>query len=165
MNNTLVIREATAADIPAIRQIAFETWPSTYGAIISQEQIDYMLSWMYSPETLLKQMQEGHHFFLAVLDDKVFGFAGVSAEGDKKFKLHKLYVNPITQKTGAGKALLQQVISYARRNGGTTLILQVNRHNNAKSFYEKQGFSILEEIKLDIGNGFFMDDYIMAYTL
>lgn len=165
MQRTLIIREATSVDIPAIRQIAFDTWPTAYGSILSQEQIDYMLEWMYSPETLQKQMQEGHCFYMAELDNKVLGFAGVSREGDYKFKLHKLYVVPTTQKTGAGKALLQKVMEFARDNGGSKLILQVNRNNNAKGFYEKQGFTVLEEVKLDIGNGFFMDDYIMQYIL
>lgn len=165
MHSTLIIREATPADIPAIRQIAFDTWPSTYGAILSQEQIDYMLAWMYSPEALQKQMQEGHQFYIAELDHTTLGFAGVSQEGSTKFKLHKLYVVPTTQKTGAGKALLQKVIGFARDHGGAKLILQVNRHNNAKGFYEKQGFSVLDEVNLDIGNGFFMDDYIMQYDL
>ncbi len=165
MNSTLLIRDATHADIPAIRQIAFDTWPSTYGSILSQEQIDYMLTWMYSTETLQKQMQEGHQFYMAELDNATLGFAGVSNEGNTKFKLHKLYVVPTTQKTGAGKALLQKVIEFARGKGGTKLILQVNRHNNAKGFYEKQGFSVLEEVKLDIGNGFYMDDYIMQLSL
>ena len=72
---------------------------------------------------------------------------------------------PTTQKTGAGKALLQKVMEFARSNGGTKLILQVNRHNNAKGFYEKQGFTVLDEVKLDVGNGFYMDDYIMQYNL
>ena len=165
MNSTLLIRETTHADIPAIRQIAFDTWPSTYGSILSQEQIDYMLTWMYSSETLQKQMLEGHQFYIAELDHATLGFAGVSNEGNAKFKLHKLYVVPTTQKTGAGKALLQKVMEFARSNGGTKLILQVNRHNNAKGFYEKQGFTVLDEVKLDVGNGFYMDDYIMQYNL
>ena len=56
-------------------------------------------------------------------------------------------------------------MEFARSNGGTKLILQVNRHNNAKGFYEKQGFTVLDEVKLDVGNGFYMDDYIMQYNL
>ncbi len=161
----LIIREATAADIPAIRQIAQATWPATYGPILSQEQIDYMLQWMYSENTLREQMKQGHQFYMAELNGKAHGFAGVSDEGKTVFKLHKLYVIPDTQKTGAGKALLQQVIRYAKTNGGTQLLLQVNRHNNAKGFYEKHGFTILKEADTDIGNGYFMNDYIMQLPL
>jgi ribosomal protein S18 acetylase RimI-like enzyme len=110
-------------------------------------------------------MRKGHQFYMAELEGTSFGFASVSAEGNDTFKLNKLYVLPDTQKSGAGKALLQEVIAYAKENGGNRLLLQVNRDNNAKGFYEKQGFTILEEIDLSIGNGYFMNDYVMGLTL
>lgn len=165
MNPQLSIRIATEADTSLIREIATLTWPDTYGSIISQEQIDYMLQWMYSDETLQKQMREGHRFYMAELDGTAYGFAGVSDEKNALFKLHKLYVIPTTQKTGAGKALLQQVIGFAKENGGRRLQLQVNRHNNARGFYEKQGFVIIGEQDFDIGNGYFMNDYVMELAL
>ena len=37
-----------------IRSVSERTWPSTYGHIISQAQIDFMLDWMYSNESLEK---------------------------------------------------------------------------------------------------------------
>ncbi|GAC1440927.1 MAG: GNAT family N-acetyltransferase [Sediminibacterium sp.] len=165
MNTSLVIRKATETDITAIRHIAHTTWPDTYGAIISQAQMDHMLEWMYSEASLREQMQQGHQFYMAELNNSAFGFASVSAEGDAVYKLNKIYVTPLTQKTGAGKALLQEVIGYARQNGGRQLLLQVNRHNNAKGFYEKHGFTILKEADFDIGNGYFMNDYVMGLDL
>jgi len=53
------------------------------------------------------------------------------------------------------------VITYAKEKGGNRLLLQVNRDNNANGFYEKHGFTILKEIDLAIGNGYFMNDYVM----
>jgi ribosomal protein S18 acetylase RimI-like enzyme len=41
----------------------------------------------------------------------------------------------------------------------------VNRRNKARNFYEKNGFYVIEEINLDIGNGYVMDDYIMEKKL
>lgn len=165
MNTTLTIRKAIETDIPDIRKIAYDTWPTAYGTLLSKEQLDYMLEWMYSENALLKQMNKGHQFFMAELNKHAFGFASVSAEGNGIFKLNKLYIIPDTQKTGAGKALLQEVINYAKQNSGEKLILQVKRDNNAKGFYEKHGFIIIEEIDLDIGNGYFMNDYIMELAL
>jgi ribosomal protein S18 acetylase RimI-like enzyme len=165
LNNKLLIRKAEATDIPAIRRIAQATWPSAYGNIISEAQLNYMLGMMYSEHSLQEQMNNGHQFFIAELDGKSFGFASVSAEGDGNYKLNKLYVTPLTQKTGAGKALLDEVIAYAKQNGATKLFLQVNRNNNAKGFYEKHGFRIAREMDLEIGNGYFMNDYIMELVL
>ncbi len=165
MSTQLIIRKATTADIADIRRIAQATWPDAYGNILSPEQLQYMLNWMYSENSLEEQMNKGHQFYMAALESDVFGFASVSAEGDGMFKLNKLYVIPITQKTGAGKALLMETVNYAKENGGNKLILQVNRVNNAKGFYEKHGFVITKEIDLEIGEGFFMNDYIMELGL
>ncbi len=165
MNTPLIIKKATYASIPDIRHIAHETWPVAYGELLSKEQLDYMLGLMYSEAALQKQMDQGHQFFMTELDGNVFGFASVSDEGDGSFKLNKLYVIPITQKTGAGKALLHEVIAHVKKNNGTKLFLQVNRNNNAKGFYEKHGFIITRELDLDIGNGYFMNDYIMELAL
>jgi ribosomal protein S18 acetylase RimI-like enzyme len=165
MEASLSVRKAGSNDIPIIRHIAFTTWPVAYGQILSKEQLDYMLDKMYSEPALQEQISNGHQFYLAGFTENMLGFASVSKEADDCFKLNKLYVLPDTQKSGAGRALLQEVISYAKANNGRRLILQVNRHNQAKGFYEKQGFRIIEEIDLAIGNGYFMNDYIMELAL
>ena len=56
---------------------------------------------------------------------------------------------------------MQEVIAFTKRKNHSRLFLQVNKQNPAKDFYTRMGFTIAEEVKLDIGNGFFMDDYIM----
>jgi ribosomal protein S18 acetylase RimI-like enzyme len=159
------IYTATSNDIPAIQQIAHDTWPSAYGHILSQQQIDYMMELMYSIPSLQKQMEKGHVFFIAEVNDVSVGFASVSAEGNNVYKLNKLYVSPATQKTGAGKALLYRVIEQAKAAKGQSIQLQVNRHNNAKDFYAKHGFTVIQEADFDIGNGFFMNDYVMELSL
>ena len=161
-----MIYKADAADIETIRQIAFETWPVAYGSILSQQQLHYMLDMMYNADVLLTQMKEGHHFFLAAKAGKAIGFAGCSTtEESGMYKLHKLYVLPTVQKSGAGKALLQQVIVQAKADGAHQLILQVNRHNNAQQFYAHHGFTVLYEKAFDIGAGYVMDDYVMGLDL
>lgn len=157
-----MIRIATLDDIPVIQEIAYQTWPSTYGSIISEEQIRYMLDLMYSKDSLVQQMTKGHHFFLM---ESETGFASVSDETNGVFKLNKLYVLPSAHKTGAGKALLNAAKEYAKNNGGKELILQVNKQNPAIAFYEKQGLSIKSESVFELDHGFVMDDYIMGISL
>ena len=165
MNSNLLIREATSADIAAIRQIAHATWPVAYGNLLSAEQLSYMLGMMYSEPSLQQQFTKGDHFYLAVQNEVPVGFASVSNEHNGRFKLNKLYVLPTTQKTGAGRALLDEVTTYARQHNGTELYLQVKRDNPAKTFYEKIGFEVTDEVDLDIGNGYFMNDYLMTLRL
>lgn len=163
---SISIRSATPNDIEAIRHIAHLTWPVAYTGIISPEQIGYMLQRMYDADTLRQQFNNGFEFFLALQEEEPIGFASASVtEEDSVWKLHKLYVLPYLQKTGAGKALIQQVTNTALAHGASALLLNVNKYNNAYQFYLKQGFSILKETVLDIGQGFVMDDYIMHKAL
>ena len=167
--NQMMLRTATLKDRALIRSISERTWPSTYGHIISQEQIDFMLDWMYSDASLEKQMDSGCVFYIASIEkengqwDDV-GFCSVGPEetkGSKSHKLNKLYVLPAAQGTGTGKALLVKAIEFAKAAGSSSIFLQVNKHNDAYSFYLKQGFIKEAEFKFDIGNGFYMDDYVM----
>lgn len=166
-----MIRIATLNDIPTIQQIAHHTWPSTYGEIISEKQINYMLDLMYSTESLVQQMAKERQFYLfeknqsPTQENEVLGFASVSNESAGVFKLNKLYIVPTAQKTGAGKELLFAVKDYALQNGGKQLILQVNKQNPAIEFYKRQGLSILSENVFELEKGFVMDDYIMGIDL
>lgn len=162
--NQLEIKIATLEDRALIRSISERTWPSTYGHIISQAQIDFMLDWMYSDSSLAEQFTKGHQFFIANLNGTDIGFCSVSADESHSHKLNKLYVLPSAQGTGAGKALLQKAIELAKKEGAESIFLQVNKHNNAYTFYLKNGFVKEAEFKFDIGNGFFMDDYVMRLT-
>ena len=166
--NELIIRPATLSDRALIRSISERTWPSAYGHIISQEQIDFMLEWMYSDASLEKQMNTVCEFYIANLNGDDVGFCSVSPEAEDTnevaHKLNKLYVLPSAQNTGAGKALLNKSIEVAKASGSNSLFLQVNKQNDAYAFYLKHGFVKEQEFKFDIGNGFFMDDYVMRFT-
>ncbi len=161
----IIITRAGLSDRAFIRSVSERTWPSTYGHIISQDQIDFMLDWMYSDASLEKQMNTGCEFYIASKqndngDLDPVGFCSVSPE-DGAHKLNKLYVLPAAQGTGAGKALLNKAIEVTKAAGATSLFLQVNKQNTAHTFYLKKGFIKELEFKFDIGNGFYMDDYVM----
>jgi len=159
------VRKATLNDVSRIREIAELTWPETYRSIITPEQIEYMLNWMYSKEKIIEAIQASNQDFLVwEHEGKTLGFAGIEHRYQDKAitRLHKLYVLPETQGTGAGKQLLNAVIDEAKKNNAALLHLNVNKANKAVSFYQHVGFQIAEEEVLDIGNGFVMDDYIMT---
>ncbi|MBE5317666.1 GNAT family N-acetyltransferase [Pedobacter sp. MR2016-19] len=161
----ITLRKAKEDDIEIIMDIAAATWPSTYLDIIGQAQIDYMLDKMYNKGELLKQFMEGHIFLIAEEGENQFGFAGYSIIGHdaRIYKLHKLYVLPSAHGKGVGKILINEVFNQVKDAGGSALQLNVNKHNKAKDFYLKGGFTIKESVKLDIGEGYIMDDYIMEY--
>lgn len=162
------IRLANSQELSIIEALARQIWPSTYTGIISQVQIDFMLDWMYSTKTLQEQSAAGHEFYILNTDGLDSGFMAlewVEQQGKSELKINKLYVLPSIQGKGAGRSLVNKAIERAQTSTVRSIFLQVNKANKAKNFYLKLGFEIREEAVFDIGNGFIMDDYIMALPL
>lgn len=163
----ILLRKAKEQDIPVIREIANITWGPTYVPIIGQQQVDYMLDKMYNEGVLLEQMMTGHVFLIAEIGKKDIAFAGYSIVDHEQriYKLHKLYVLPDAHGQGVGKFLINEIVNNIREEDGKSLQLNVNRENKARDFYERAGFKIKETVDLDIGNGFFMNDYVMEMEI
>jgi GNAT superfamily N-acetyltransferase len=161
------IRVAGPADIPLIRELAHRTWRVAYRSILSPEQLSYMLELMYSPTALEQQFREGHRFLLLEQDGTAIGFASHESNlgGTSRSRLHKLYVLPERQGTGAGKALLDAVEHAATNSGDAFVEFNVNKYNPALAFYQGQGYTILRSEVNDIGSGFVMDDHVMEKHL
>jgi GNAT superfamily N-acetyltransferase len=158
---------ARPSDLGIIASIARLTWPVAYSAILSAEQLAYMLDLFYSESALTQQAAQGQHFLLITSDGMPVGFAGLEAHyrGAGTTRLHKLYVLPGQQGTGAGRALLQAVVEHARADGDARIELNVNKYNPAKQWYERQGFRTVREEVIPIGQGYVMDDFVMELML
>lgn len=162
------VRRALLGDIPLIRSIAHATWPVAYAEILSPEQLAYMLDRMYSESALKDQfLLKEHSFLLVELDGTTIGFASYENHTgkEKNTRLHKLYVLPSAQGTGAGKTLLNNVLDAARTAGDQAVDLNVNRFNRSIGFYLKEGFQIVRDEVIDIGQGYVMDDHVMRRPL
>ena len=160
------IKKAGTDDIPLIRELTFRVWPQTYASILSQEQIDYMLEMMYSETALQIQItQDGCQFIIVFEDGNPVGFASYNEEEPHRWKLNKIYILQNQQGKGTGKYVINYIIDEIKKQTATYLFLQVNQYNNAKTFYERLGFEEVDFINLDIGKGFFMNDYIMEKKL
>lgn len=164
----ITISEATTEDIKTIQEITYKTWPITYGKILSKTQLDYMLDLFYSDEALINQFEKKEQLFYLISEDEAtFGFIGIEHNYKNKTvtKIHKIYLLPETQGKGIGKKVIEQIEKMALENHSTVLSLNVNRFNTALSFYKKIGFEIIDEVNIDIGNGYFMEDYILEKSL
>ena len=160
------IRKATPAEIPLIRELTFRVWPQTYASILTPEQIDYMLDMMYSEASLEKQMiKDGCEFIIVYENGNPVGFASFAEVEPTRWKLHKIYILQNQQGKGTGRFVIGHIIDELKKKDASSLFLQVNKHNKAKSFYEKLGFVEVDFINLDIGKGFFMDDFVMEKKL
>lgn len=61
--------------------------------------------------------------------------------------------------------MLQFVIEQAKSYGKRLIVLNVNKDNSAVKVYERLGFVKIREEKNDIGQGFFMDDFVYTYEI
>lgn len=159
----IVIRQAQIEELNTIRDLALEIWPSAYGDILSKEQLEYMLQKIYSIPSLTHQYEVlKHQFILIIENNHPIGFASYSPHEDASiYHLNKIYVLPGQQGKNVGKKMLEYITDDIKNEGAQSLQLNVNRFNKAVHFYEKQGFAIIREEDIDIGNGYFMNDYVM----
>jgi len=159
------ISEAGLGDITTIQKITNITWPITYGEILSQSQLDYMLGLFYSNEALATQIENKEQLFYLILDsESTIGFIGIehNYKGEAITKIHKIYLLPETQGKGYGKKVFDFIEKLALENNSKQLSLNVNRFNTALDFYKKIGFEIKETVDIEIGNGYLMEDYVMG---
>lgn len=163
------IRKAESVDIQSIHDMAEIVFRHTYSSILSPEQIEYMMDWMYSPANLRKQFEDGHVYYIAFRDDLPCGYVSIQPDGHnevgrEQFHLQKIYVLPSAQSAGVGRALLNRALEHVQAvaSGPTSIELNVNRNNPAIGFYHRFGFKILRQGDFHIGNGYYMNDYIMG---
>lgn len=163
----ILLRKVKEVDIDIIQDLANRTWHITYSPYLSTEQIEYMLQKMYNKGELLSQLQNGHTFLIAEKDSQELGFAGYSKLDSlsQTYKLHKLYVLPEAQGNGVGKILINEVLQRIKKEDGKLVQLNVNRNNKAVEFYKNAGFEIIETVDIAIGDGFYMNDYVMEKSV
>jgi ribosomal protein S18 acetylase RimI-like enzyme len=164
---TAKILPTTEEHLPAISALAGLIWRAYYPAISSTEQIEYMLAWMYSLETMTAELRTGIRYKRLLLDRELVGFASFGPTTEPAvIKLHKLYLLPKLHGQGLGTLLLKHCETEARNLGASVMTLNVNKQNaRAIATYRRTGFTITQSVVNDIGHGFVMDDYVMTKQL
>lgn len=166
-------RDATLHDVTLIRSLADGVWQETYASILSPRQIEYMFDMMYSHESLTAQMRDKHHHFIIVYrHDTPCAYISIEPLGEGRYNFQKIYARREVHGQGVGRYLIEQGVEWVRRqehelhNSGNIVVeLFVNRANPAVDFYKHMGFEIVDTRDFDIGNNFFMNDYIMQRSI
>jgi ribosomal protein S18 acetylase RimI-like enzyme len=168
----LTVRQATEKDTALLNSLAAQIWEPTYGAILSKEQLDYMFEMMYSEVRIAEQiMSLGHTYLIAFADGVPCGYISFEPVAKANIKpdshgfiFQKIYCLPSMQGKGIGRYLVNEGIKHLKRltdNAPLEIELYVNRENPAVSFYEHIGFRKSGVRDHYIGNGYYMNDYIM----
>jgi ribosomal protein S18 acetylase RimI-like enzyme len=162
------IRPASAADGPPIARIRAETWRAAYAGLIPAKT----LADRTSPEAVETEAHwRSTHSMDGVLvaeapedggeGDGLVGFAAFGPERDKDYEpglpqedatergraeLYAIYVLPKHWASGAGRALMDGVLSLVATSGYTDISLWVLEANaRARRFYEQAGFRLTGE--------------------
>lgn len=156
------LKAAGASEIPLIGVLAKKIWNQYYPSIIGQEQVDYMLEKMYSPESLREQLLEkAHSFYLILQSESAIGFVSIYPVQDKEWFISKFYIDQDFAGKGIGSEVFDQIL---KTSSAKTIRLTVNRQNfKAINFYFKLGFKIEKVADFDIGDGYVMNDFVMIW--
>jgi ribosomal protein S18 acetylase RimI-like enzyme len=167
MPATLTLEPLVPQDFDAIAAIARRIWLEHYITIVSREQIEYMLNGRFTAENLSKYIDAKDRWFEVLrVDGEIVGYCSHALQASGEMKLEQLYLLPALHGLGYGKRMMVHIESRARMRGCDTLVLTVNKQNTkAASVYLRAGFEVREDAVFDIGNGYVMDDYVMAKKL
>jgi ribosomal protein S18 acetylase RimI-like enzyme len=147
--NGLIIRDAEAADLLAVRGLLVETWHATYDGIYGWRRVAEITNAWHSLETLAAQLgRENGVFLVALAGEAIIGTSSARLERDRAAMLTRLYVLPAHQGVGVGRTLLQ--VTLACFPQAPVARLEVESQNEpAIAFYERMGFCLQRQARFD----------------
>ena len=152
------IRSATAADSPAIRDIARRSLQTSYS--LSPQAITTAVEKWYDEMDLEERLEEeGHLYLVAERDGQVVGFSESRLSEDGAASLLWLHVDPAYRGVGVADALFSTTRERLENAGADRLygrVLQDNADGNA--FYEAQGFEQVSRDEVEIGNRTYVEN-------
>ncbi len=158
---TEIVPVVNSADADIVAAIAREVWNEHYSAILTREQIEYMLEKFQSAGAILRQIEEQRYGYFLLASPRPFGYFAIKEESGSLF-LSKFYILKEFRGKGCASAGFDFMEEFAAGRGLSKIWLTVNRENaESISVYRHKGYEIVREQVADIGNGFVMDDYIM----
>jgi len=164
---TFTALTATSADFATVAALGDRIWRQHYASMVSVAQIEYMLAGRYTDAKLAAYVDAPDRWLFIVRDGAepigYFSYAKVSAD---EVKLEQLYLLAEQRGRGLGARMIGHVEAHARALGCRGIVLTVNKHNTgAIAVYTHRGYAVREAAVFDIGNGYVMDDYVMAKAL
>jgi GNAT superfamily N-acetyltransferase len=135
-----LVRETVMPDWPALRDIrlaALRDAPDAFGSAYA-DQVSF------GPEQWQQRIARGGTFFVFVPEAtgaEPAGMAGGYPEAPGLVELISMFVRPQARGHGAGEALIEAVLGWARDRDATSVHLWVTENNApARGLYERCGF-------------------------
>jgi len=161
--NFVSVRAGETEKIKRLSSLASRIVKEHYDPILGPVQNDYMIEKFQSVKAITSQLDDVYHYWIVTEGEEELGFIGLYPREEDLY-LSKLYLSKEFRGRGIGKAMMDFVIDRARTYGLKKVTLNVNRYNDHSiAFYESYGFKRIREEDNDIGNGYFMNDYVYEY--
>lgn len=167
MNTDLIFDELHAGETNRIQEmsaLASKIVKEYYDPLLGEAQNDYMIEKFQSAQSITEQLASGKRYFFVRENGEGIGFLCFYPREDAMY-LSKLYLRSDKRGKGYARQMLGLVATEAKKSGLCAIELNVNKYNQSKFIYEKLGFMRLRAEKIDIGNGYFMDDYVYRLSL
>ncbi len=162
--NFVKLEKGDAEGILRMSQLATGIVKEHFDPIIGPEQNDYMISRYQTVEAISEALYHGYRYYFVMDGTKTVGFMAF-VKKDEEMYLSKFYLLKEERGKNYSRYMIRFVVQNAEQLRLHTITLRVNRNNPAVEVYKRIGFNIAAEDKADIGNGFFMDDFIMEFRL
>lgn len=155
----MIVREATAADAPALARIEVDTWHAAYADIVpavALAALSYEEQERRFADTIGHPAAETIALVAEDTTGTVVGYAlGGPArddEGDYEGELYAIYLRQEHQGQGRGHQLLREIAERLAGSGRRSLIVWVLADNfPARCFYEAHGGRLLREQPIELG--------------
>lgn len=158
-NVTFALLDNSNKDIETMSILATSILRQYYDSIIGEEQNTYMLKKFQSFAAIQEQLEHGYIYYFIRINNKNIGFLAYFFRLDHLY-LSKLYLKEEYRNKGYGYASIEFLKVKAKEANLNAIELNVNKYNPTRFVYEKLGFKNDRSECNDIGNGFYMDDYV-----
>ena len=158
------LEKGDTAGIKNMSELATNIVREHFDPIIGKAQNDYMISKFQTTEAIADALYHGYRYYFVKDGDRIVGFTAFVKIDDEMY-LSKFYLKKEERGKDYSRYMLRFVVQNAESLNLHNITLRVKRENPAVQAYKKLGFNIVREDKADIGEGFFMDDYIMEFRL
>ncbi len=162
------LREAVVSDAEGIARVHFMSWKTSYRGIIEQGYLDAMVfeERLHHRRKIFEESTSIH--LVALYGDTIIGFCdahylrfhsnqGLTLEQKEQRKelgeIYGIYLLEAHQGKRIGTALFEETrVQLKKRELIPFLLWTLKENFKARSFYEKQGGIIVDEISVKIGN-------------
>lgn len=159
-------KSSSLQDFQELEELANSIWHEHYTPIIGSRQVTYMMEKFQRAEFMLQQSGlEQFQYYTVKLEDVAVGYMAYQIVKHKLF-LSKFYLKKDSRGKGFSRSMLEFLETKAELAEANTVSLTVNKFNTGSiAAYQAMGFVIKEEVVIDIGEGFIMDDFRMEKKL